>query len=278
MIQEITLDDVIGHQEAKQALLDRFKTYLNHKEVYAKFNAKPPSGILLHGASGTGKTMLIRACFNTLIKTNPEIKYKEITLGDVSSGNTTGDAQKKIYALFEKIQKSEQDWVLAFDEIDIICPDRLRTKSVCAIERTNSLLTCLDGLNGSLDNVFIIGTTNRLSQIDTAIRRSGRFDDIIEIGLPDLQDNITLAKKYLAGLMLNGDFELICDSIGEYGLGAGWAGAEYNKLRTKLVTLHIQSGYIKTTLEDICQIAGKIKGNYQRDEHGHFKEWQKIHA
>ncbi len=256
--KEIHFNDVIGLQDVKDALKERLELYVKNKQVYLDAGVRPPSGVLLYGLPGTGKTMVVQACFNSLIKDNPDYVFKIMRLSDFSSSNVVGQSEKKVYALFDKIRKDSKDWILVFDEIDGICPDRGRITSVCTIERINAILQCLDGLRGHIDNVFLIATTNRPEKIDRAIKRSGRFDDIIEVKLPTAEESILHAQRCLSTL----PFSLVEGMeriLGDFGFTVGWAGSEYTNFKTKLIGEFIKNDKKPLTAVQIISIASRIK-------------------
>ena len=263
MTEHITLDDVIGLDEAKSALRERFELYFQNKQMYIDAEVKPPSGVLLSGLPGTGKTMLVKACYNSIIKNNPDFVFKIMRLSDFSSSNVTGQSDKKVHTLFNKIRNDSKDWILVFDEIDGICPDRGKVTAVCTIERINAILQCLDGMNGHIDNLFLIGTTNRSDRIDPAIKRSGRFDDIIEVKLPDSTECVLHAKRCLSGLpfkIAEGMEKILAD----FGYNSGWAGSEYTNFKTRILGEYIINGKKPVNTEQIVKIASRIKAPGRR--------------
>ena len=152
---------------------------------------------------------------------------------------------------------------LVFDELDAICPDRGKVASVCTIERINAILQCLDGMRGHIDNLFIIGTTNRPDKIDGALKRSGRFDDIIEVKLPNPEESVIHAQRSLLGLPFL-PVEGMERILGDYGFNMGWAGSEYQNLRTKLVGEFINNNKKALTALQIVTIASRIKSPGKR--------------
>lgn len=259
----ISFDDVIGLQDVKDALKERLELYVKNKQVYLDAGVRPPSGVLLYGLPGTGKTMVVQACFNSLIKDNPDYVFKIMRLSDFSSSNVAGQSEKKVYSLFDKIRKDSKDWILVFDELDGICPDRGKITSVCTIERINAILQCLDGLRGHIDNVFLIATTNRPEKIDGAIKRSGRFDDIIEVKLPNKDESLIHAQRCLSGLPFIASTDLK-EALGTYGFNVGWAGSEYTNFRTKLIGEFIKNDKKQLSPTQIMAIASRIKPNGKR--------------
>lgn len=242
---------------------ERLELYVKNKQVYLDAGVRPPSGVLLYGSPGTGKTMLVQACYNSLIKDNPDYVYKIMRLSDFSASNIIGQSEKKIYSLFDKIRKDSKDWILVFDEIDAICPDRGKITSACTIERINAILQCLDGLRGHIDNVFLIGTTNRPNKIDVALLRSGRFDDVIEVKLPDSKESIIHAQRCLQRLPFK-PIDGMERILGDFGFSSGWAGSEYLNFRTKIVGEFINNNKKALTAEQIVRIASRIKSYGKR--------------
>ena len=264
-MNDITFDDVIGLQDVKEALKDYFEIYFKNKQIYKDYNVRPPSGVLLSGLPGTGKTMIVRACFNSLIKGNENYVFKIMRLSDFSGSNVLGEADKKVRALFSRIRNDSKDWVLVFDEIDSICPDRGKVTSVCTLERINAILQCLDGFDGHIDNLFIIGTTNRLDKIDAAVKRSGRFDEIIDVKLPDATESVLHAKKCLCDMPFDPPSNLY-ETLGIFGFNSGWSGAEYTNFRARVLAEYLKNGNTTPKPEQIVKIASRIKALGRRTQ------------
>lgn len=235
MNREITFDDVVGMDEAKAILIERLKDYYEFKDQLLKMGLKPSKGLLLYGYPGTGKTMLIDATINELVKNNTNLFCKQITLTDVSSPQI-GKSDQKISALFQSLPENKET-VLVLDEADIIVPNRARTTSIMTIERVNAILRELDGLNNHV-GVFVIASTNRPFDIDRAFIRSGRIDYNIYASLPTLNQRKQLIQKYFGRIP---SITLSDKTIDAIAMNTeNWTGADYAAISATLGLIHLK--------------------------------------
>lgn len=154
---------------------------LAHPEVYLHTGVQPPRGVLLHGPPGCGKTRLAHAIAGEL-----SIPFFNISAPSIVSG-MSGESEKKIREVFEEA-RDNAPCLLFIDEIDAITPKRETAQREMERRIVAQLLTCLDDLSWEKTNnkpVMVIGATNRPDSLDAALRRAGRFDREISMGVPD---------------------------------------------------------------------------------------------
>ena len=173
----INYDDVGGMEDTIKALREMVELPLRYPELFTRLGVDPPKGVLLHGPPGTGKTRLAQAVANEsdaefFIINGPEIM-----------GSAYGESEKRLREVFEEAERS-QPAIVFIDEIDSIAPKRQNVSGEAEKRLVAQLLTLMDGLQ-SRANLVVIGATNRPDAIDEALRRPGRFDREIVIGVPD---------------------------------------------------------------------------------------------
>jgi transitional endoplasmic reticulum ATPase len=214
-------EDVGGLEEIKEALMETVEWPLKYADLFKKFDTKPSKGIILHGRPGTGKTYLAKALasesgVNFISVKGPQILSRYI-----------GESEKGVRELF-RMAKQASPCILFLDEIDSLTPMRSNDNSGSGvIDRViGQFLTEMDGIE-ELKGVIVLAATNRIDLIDPALLRSGRFDLIFELPLPDsrtrekifgihtrnkpLDKNVSLNKLALKAEGLTGaDIEFIC--------------------------------------------------------------------
>ena len=179
-VPDVKWDDVGGLDEIKEALMETVEWPLKYASLFKKADTNPPRGIILHGKPGTGKTYLAKALasesgVNFISVKGPQILSRYI-----------GESEKGVRELF-RMAKQASPCILFLDEIDSLTPRRTSDGSGSGvIERViGQFLTEMDGIE-DLKGVFVLAATNRIDLIDPALLRSGRFDLIFELPLPDL--------------------------------------------------------------------------------------------
>ncbi|MBD3312126.1 CDC48 family AAA ATPase [archaeon] len=176
-VPDITYEDIGGLDEEIKKVREMVELPLRNPEIFKQLGIEPPKGVLLHGPPGTGKTLLAKAVAN-----ESEAHFRSIVGSEVMS-KWVGEAEKKVREIFAEAEKKAPS-IIFIDEIDSIAPKREETRGEVERRVVAQLLASMDGLK-SRGNVVVIGATNRHNSIDPALRRPGRFDREIEIGVPD---------------------------------------------------------------------------------------------
>jgi transitional endoplasmic reticulum ATPase len=199
---DVKWDDIGGLSQVKQELVESVEWPLTYAKLFAHMDAEPPKGILLYGPPGTGKTMLAKA-----VATESQANFISIK-GPEFLSKWVGESEKAVREVFRKARQAAPS-VIFLDEIDSIAPSRSSgTSDSHVTERVISqILTELDGLE-SLNSVIVIAATNRPDIIDPALLRPGRFDRLIEIGLPDEKGRLEILKIHAATKPLADDINL----------------------------------------------------------------------
>ena len=178
-IPNVTWDDVGGLDKLKEELRQSIEWPLKHKEAFEYAHVKPPKGVLLYGPPGTGKTLIAKAIAKTTESNFISIKGPELL------SKWVGESEKGVREIFRKARLAAP-CIIFFDEIDALVPKRGSGGSDSHVTENvvSQILTEIDGLE-ELNNVLIIGATNRLDMVDPALLRPGRFDRVIEVPNPD---------------------------------------------------------------------------------------------
>jgi len=175
---DVSWDDVGGLNEVKRELKEAVEWPMKYPVLYDKLGHKMTRGILLHGPSGTGKTLLAKA-----VATESEANFVSVRGPELLS-KWVGESERGIREIFRRARQAAP-CIIFFDEIDSIAPIRGAGGETAVTERVVSqLLTELDGMQ-NLHGVVVLGATNRADMIDPALLRPGRFDKIVQLGMPD---------------------------------------------------------------------------------------------
>ena len=173
---------------------------LKHPELFRRLGIDPPKGVLLHGPPGTGKTMIAKA-----VATEVNAHFKSINGPEIIS-KYYGESEKQLREIFDEASENSPA-IIFIDEIDSICPKREDVSGEVERRVVAQMLTLMDGMQGR-DNVVVIGATNRRDALDPALRRPGRFDREIEIGVPDRDGRQEIMDVHTRQMPIADDFEI----------------------------------------------------------------------
>ncbi len=196
----VNYDDVGGMGDTIQQLREMVELPLRYPELFTRLGVDPPKGVLLHGPPGTGKTRLAQAVANESDANFFAINGPEIM------GSGYGESEKALRQVFEEAAKSAPA-IVFIDEIDSIAPKRDRVPGEAEKRLVAQLLTLMDGLEAR-SNLVVIAATNRPDAIDEALRRPGRFDREIVIGVPDESGRREILGIHTRGMPLGDKVDL----------------------------------------------------------------------
>ena len=199
-VPNITYDDVGGMKDTIQKVREMIELPLRHPEIFERLGIDPPKGILLYGAPGTGKTLLAKAVANEsdanfFYVGGPEIISKYV-----------GESEERLRKLFAEAQETSPS-IIFIDEIDAIAPKREEVTGEVEKRMVSQLLTIMDGLKAR-GEVIVIAATNRPDSLDPALRRPGRFDREIEIGVPDKKGRLEILNIHSRTMPLDKNVDL----------------------------------------------------------------------
>lgn len=197
----VNYDDVGGMEETIKALREMVELPLRYPELFTRLGVDPPKGVLLHGPPGTGKTRLAQAVAN-----ESDAEFFTIN-GPEIMGSAYGESEKRLREVFEKAERS-QPAIVFIDEIDSIAPKRENVSGEAEKRLVAQLLTLMDGLKAR-SNLVVIAATNRPDAIDEALRRPGRFDREIVIGVPDENGRREILAIHTRGMPLGEGVDLL---------------------------------------------------------------------
>lgn len=196
----IGYDDIGGCRKQLAQIMELVQLPLRFPALYENLGTKPPRGILLYGPPGTGKTLIARAIANEtgaflFLINGPEIMSK-----------MSGESESNLRKAFEEAEKNSPA-IIFIDEIDSIAPKRDKSHGEVEKRTVSQLLTLMDGMKAR-SNLMVVGATNRPNTIDPALRRFGRFDREIEIGIPDSIGRLEILRIHTKNMKLSKDVDL----------------------------------------------------------------------
>jgi len=219
----ISYEDIGGLTEKLGRVREMIELPLKHPELFDRLAITPPKGVLLYGPPGTGKTLIAKAVANEAGAHFIGIQGPEII------SKYYGESEKELREKFEEAEKNAPS-VIFIDELDSIAPRRDEVTGEVERRVVATLLTLMDGLSGR-GNVIVIAATNREEAIDPALRRPGRFDREIEIGVPTMEGRLEILQIHTRGMPVDGsdkDRERILKALAAQS--HGFVGADLSSL------------------------------------------------
>lgn len=244
---DVTYDDIGGMGETIDQLREMVELPLRYPELFQRLGVDPPKGVLLYGPPGTGKTRLARAVAN-----ESEAEFFLIN-GPEIMGSAYGESEKALRDVFEKAAKAAPS-IIFIDEIDSIAPKRGQVSGEAEKRLVAQLLTLMDGLEPRA-NLVVIAATNRPDAIDEALRRPGRFDREIVVGVPDERGRREIIAIHSRGMPLAEDVDIGELARTTYGfVGADIAAlareAAIEAVRRIMPRLNLEAGTIPPEVLD----------------------------
>ena len=199
-IPSITYEDIGGLRDEVTKVREMIELPLRHPELFRRLGVEAPKGVILHGPPGTGKTLLAKAVAN-------ETNANFYTIGGPEiMSKFYGESEERLRNVFQEAQKNAPS-IIFIDELDSIAPKREEVSGEVERRIVAQLLSLMDGLKAR-GKVVVIGATNRINAIDPALRRPGRFDREIEIGVPDRDGRLDILEIHTRGMPLEKDVNL----------------------------------------------------------------------
>jgi transitional endoplasmic reticulum ATPase len=199
-VPRVTYEDIGGLKNEVQKVREMIELPLRHPEIFERIGIEAPKGVLLYGPPGTGKTLLAKAVAN---ETNAN--FYSIGGPEIMS-KFYGESEERLRETFKQAQENAPS-IIFIDEIDSIAPKREEVSGDVEKRVVSQLLTLMDGI-GSRGKLVVIGATNRPDALDPALRRPGRFDREIEIGIPDQEGRFDILQIHTRGMPLTEDVNL----------------------------------------------------------------------
>ena len=215
---DVSYEDIGGLKEEVKKVREMIEIPLKRPELFEKLGISPPKGVLMHGPPGTGKTLLAKA-----VASESDAHFIAINGPEIMS-KYVGGSEENLREYFEEAEENAPS-IIFIDELDAIAPKREETNGEVERRTVAQLLTLMDGLK-SRGQVVVIGATNRPDSLDPALRRPGRFDREIEIGVPDSEERKEVLEIHTRSMPLADDVDL--DKIAN--TTHGFVGADLESL------------------------------------------------
>ncbi len=197
---DVTYEDIGGLDDELEQVREMIELPMRHPELFQQLGIEPPKGVLLHGPPGTGKTLMAKAVANEI-----DAYFTNISGPEIMS-KYYGESEEQLREIFEEAEEN-QPAIVFIDEIDSIAPKRGETQGDVERRVVAQLLSLMDGLE-ERGQVTVIAATNRVDAIDPALRRGGRFDREIEIGVPDKDGRKEILQVHTRGMPLTDEIDL----------------------------------------------------------------------
>jgi len=251
-LNEIGYDDVGGCRKQMAQIKEMVELPLRHPQLFKALGIKPPRGILVYGPPGTGKTLIARAVANEtgsffFLINGPEIMSK-----------LAGESESNLRKAFEEAEKNSPA-IIFIDEIDAIAPKREKTHGEVERRIVSQLLTLMDGMK-QRSHVVIMAATNRPNSIDPALRRFGRFDREVDIGIPDSTGRLEIIRIHTKNMKLDEDVDLEQIAAETHGyVGADMASlcseAALQQIREKMDLIDMEEETIDAEVLDSLAVS-----------------------
>jgi transitional endoplasmic reticulum ATPase len=228
---KVSYDDLGGLDEAIAQLREITQLPLRHPELFDRLGIDPPRGILLHGPPGTGKTLLARAVAN-----EEDARFFHIG-GPEIMGPHHGESEQRLREIFERACRDAPS-IIFMDDLDAVAPKREQTSGETERRVVTQLLTLLDGLEPR-GKVVVIGATNRIDAIDEALRRPGRFDRELAVGVPDAGGRRQILAIHSRGMPLSPDVDLDAVARAQHGFVGADVAALVREAALAAVRRHV---------------------------------------
>merc|ERR1711979_122049 len=246
-LAEVGYDDIGGCRKQLAQIREMVELPLRHPGLFKAIGVKPPRGILLFGPPGTGKTLMARAVANEtgaffFLINGPEIMSK-----------LAGESESNLRKAFEEAEKNSPA-IIFIDELDAIAPKREKTHGEVERRIVSQLLTLMDGLK-QRSQTIVMAATNRPNSIDVALRRFGRFDREIDIGIPDATGRLEILRIHTKNMKLHEDVDLdqvAAETHGHVGadLAALCSEAALQQIREKMDLIDLEDDTIDAEVLD----------------------------
>ena len=271
-IPNVKYEDIGGLNDVKQELIEAVDWPLKHKDAFKRLGVSPPKGVLLYGPPGTGKTMLAKAVANESEANFISIKGPEIL------SKWINETPKLIREVFKKARQAGP-CIIFIDEIDSIATRRDSPNAAkMGMGAVETLLTEMDGLQ-ELNDVIVIGATNRPDIVDTALLRPGRFDRIVLVGVPDKKSRKKIFEVHMKNMSLAKDIKI--DELVD--VTEGYVGADIESvcreaailtLRTDIKADNVKMSFFKDALKKVRPSVNKEIEKAYADLKGQFTQAQ----
>ncbi len=219
---QVTYEEIGGLSDAIQRIREMVELPMKHPEIFKRLGIDPPRGLILHGPPGTGKTLLAKA-----VAGESEANFVHINGPEIMS-KFYGESEQKLRKIFEEAEENAPS-IIFIDELDAIAPKREDVQGEVERRVVAQLLATMDGLKAR-GQVVVIGATNRVNALDPALRRPGRFDREIEIGVPDETGRLEVLLIHSRGMPLTteGDGTVNLQNLAK--ITHGFVGADLQAL------------------------------------------------
>ncbi|RZN62790.1 MAG: AAA family ATPase [Methanonatronarchaeia archaeon] len=250
-VPQVTYEDIGGLEEELKKVREMIELPMKKPELFQRLGIEPPKGVLLHGPPGTGKTLIAKAVAN-----ESDAHFISIGGPEIMS-KYYGESEKKLREMFEEAKENSPS-IVFIDELDSIAPKREEVSGEVERRVVAQLLSIMDGLEAR-GEVVVIATTNQINLVDPALRRPGRFDREIEIGVPDKEGRREILEVHTRGMPLSDDVDL--DNFSERTHGFVGADVEsltkesaMNSLRKILPEIDIEADEIPSEIIENLEV------------------------